>query len=74
MQIYLNYCDRFVRTEEENRTISILLCKRNNKAPVEITLPKDGNIRARVPALPAEQERLATKALAMNESQRLASG
>jgi predicted nuclease of restriction endonuclease-like (RecB) superfamily len=47
MQMYVNYYDRFVRTEEENRTVGILLCKKNNKALVEITLPKDANIHAR---------------------------
>jgi len=47
MQMYVNYYDRFVRAEEENRTVGILLCKKNNKALVEITLPKDANIHAR---------------------------
>jgi predicted nuclease of restriction endonuclease-like (RecB) superfamily len=47
MQMYVNYYDRFVREEEENPTIGILLCKRNNQAMLEITLPKDANIRAR---------------------------
>jgi predicted nuclease of restriction endonuclease-like (RecB) superfamily len=47
MQMYVNYYDRFVREEEENPTIGILLCKRNNQAMLEITLPKDANIHAR---------------------------
>jgi predicted nuclease of restriction endonuclease-like (RecB) superfamily len=47
MQMYVNFYDRFVRTEEENRTVGILLCKKNNKALVEITLPRDANIHAR---------------------------
>jgi len=47
MQMYVNYYDRFVKTEEENRTVGILLCKKNNKALVEITLPSDANIHAR---------------------------
>lgn len=47
MQMYVNYYDRFVRTEEENQTVGILLCKKNNKALVEITLPKGANIHAR---------------------------
>jgi predicted nuclease of restriction endonuclease-like (RecB) superfamily len=47
MQMYVNYFDRFVKTGEENSTVGILLCKRKNKALVEITLPKDANIHAR---------------------------
>jgi hypothetical protein len=47
MQMYVNYFDRFVKTAEENSTIGIVLCKRKNKALVEITLPKDANIHAR---------------------------
>jgi predicted nuclease of restriction endonuclease-like (RecB) superfamily len=47
MQMYVNYFDRFVRTEAENHTIGIVLCKKKNSALVEITLPKDANIHAR---------------------------
>jgi predicted nuclease of restriction endonuclease-like (RecB) superfamily len=47
MQMYVNYFDRHVRTEAENNTIGILLCKKKNSAMVEITLPKDANIHAR---------------------------
>ena len=47
MQMYVNYFDRFVKTEEENSTIGIVLCRQRNKALVEITLPKDANIHAR---------------------------
>ncbi len=43
MQMYVNYYDRFVKTEEENPTIGILLCTDKNDAIVEITLPKDNN-------------------------------
>ena len=46
MQMYVNYFDRFVRTETENHTIGIVLCKKKNTALVEITLPKDANIHA----------------------------
>lgn len=41
MQMYVNYYDRFVKTEEENPTIGIILCKEKNNALVEITLPKE---------------------------------
>jgi len=41
MQMYVNYYDRFVKTEEENATIGIILCKDKKDALVEITLPKN---------------------------------
>ena len=47
MQMYVNYFDRFMKTENENSTVGIVLCKKQNKALVEITLPKDANIHAR---------------------------
>ncbi|WP_114783291.1 PDDEXK nuclease domain-containing protein [Botryobacter ruber] len=43
MQMYVNYYDRFVKTDDENPTIGIILCKEKNKALVEITLPKENN-------------------------------
>jgi predicted nuclease of restriction endonuclease-like (RecB) superfamily len=39
MQMYVNYYDRFVKTRNENPTIGIIICKDNNDAMVEITLP-----------------------------------
>ena len=47
MQMYVNYFDRFVKTGAENSTIGIVLCMQQNKALVEITLPRDANIHAR---------------------------
>jgi predicted nuclease of restriction endonuclease-like (RecB) superfamily len=47
MQMYVNYFDRAVKTQEENSTIGIILCKEKNSAMVRITLPKDANIHAR---------------------------
>jgi predicted nuclease of restriction endonuclease-like (RecB) superfamily len=41
MQMYVNYYDRFVKTEDENDTIGIILCKKKNDTLVEITLPKN---------------------------------
>lgn len=41
MQMYVNYYDRFVKTDDENPTIGIIVCKDNNESIVEITLPKD---------------------------------
>ncbi len=46
MQMYVNYFDRYVKTETESPTIGIVLCKRKHEALVEITLPKDANIHA----------------------------
>ena len=41
MLMYTNYYDRFVKTENENKTIGIILCKTKNQALVEITLPEE---------------------------------
>ena len=38
---YVNYYDRFVKTEEENKTIGIILCRDKSETLVEITLPED---------------------------------
>ncbi len=47
MQMYVNYFDRYIKTETENASVGIVLCKNRNGALVEITLPKDANIHAR---------------------------
>ncbi len=41
MQMYVNYYDRFVKLEEENKTIGIILCKDKKDTMVEITLPEN---------------------------------
>jgi predicted nuclease of restriction endonuclease-like (RecB) superfamily len=41
MQMYVNYYDRHIKTENENNTIGIVLCKDKNKNLVEITLPEN---------------------------------
>ena len=46
MQMYVNYYDRYEKTEEENPTIGVLLCNVKNDAMVELTLPEDSNIYA----------------------------
>ena len=46
MQMYVNYFDRHVRTDDELPTVGILLCDRKNEAVVELTLPDDANIYA----------------------------
>jgi len=41
MMMYVNYFDRVEKTEDENQTIGIILCKDKSKALVEMTLPKN---------------------------------
>jgi len=44
--MYVNYFDRFEKTEDENPTIGIILCKDKNETLVELTLPKNSQIFA----------------------------
>lgn len=46
MQMYVNYFDRYVKLEDEQSTIGIVLCKKKKDSLVEITLPEGTNIRA----------------------------
>jgi hypothetical protein len=46
MQMYVNYYDRFVKTDEENPTVGIVLCKDKKDSMVEITLPENSQIFA----------------------------
>lgn len=41
MQMYVNYYDRFIKLEDENNTIGIILCRDKDDTLVEITLPID---------------------------------
>jgi len=43
MQMYVNYYDRHVKLEDENKTIGIILCKDKKDTMVEITLPENNN-------------------------------
>jgi len=43
MQMYVNYYDRKVKLEDENKTIGIILCKDKKQSIVEMTLPEDNN-------------------------------
>jgi len=43
MQMYVNYYDRYLKLEEENKTIGIILCKDKKDTLVEITLPENNN-------------------------------
>lgn len=41
MQMYVNYYDREVRLEDENKTIGLVLCQNKNESVVEYTLPEN---------------------------------
>lgn len=43
IQMYVNYYDRFEKSEDENPTIGIVLCKDKKDTLVEITLPQNNN-------------------------------
>lgn len=64
MQMYVNYFDRYVKTDFEKPTIGILLCETKNDALVELTLPKDANIYAQQYALCLPDKALLQKKLA----------
>ena len=61
MQMYVNYFDRYVKTDDELPTIGIVLCGRKNDAVVELTLPEEANIYASKYQLylPSKQELVA---------------
>lgn len=61
MQMYVNYFDRYVKTDDELPTIGIVLCGRKNDAVVELTLPEKANIYASKYQLylPSKQELVA---------------
>jgi len=41
MQMYVNYYDREMKLDDENKTIGIVLCQEKNQSLVEYTLPED---------------------------------
>lgn len=43
MQMYVNFYDREIKADEENKTVGIVMCKQTNKAVVEYTLPENNN-------------------------------
>lgn len=73
MQMYVNFFDRFQRTEHEAKTIGIVLCSEKNDAMAKITLP-DGNeqvLAARYQMyLPTEEELRAELARERNAAER----
>ena len=46
MLMYVNYYDRFVKNDDENPTVGILLCSEKNDNMVQLTLPEETNIYA----------------------------
>lgn len=59
MQMYVNYYDREIKREDENKTVGILLSTQKNKTVVKYTLPEENkNIFSSVYKLhlPTEQE------------------
>ena len=43
MQMYVNYYDREIKSEDENKTIGILLSTNKSETIVKYTLPLDNN-------------------------------
>jgi len=43
MQMYVNYYDRYIKLDDENKTVGIILCRDKSETLVEITLPKDND-------------------------------
>ena len=41
MQMYVNYYDRQIKLEEENKTIGLILCQNKSEAGVQYTLPEN---------------------------------
>jgi predicted nuclease of restriction endonuclease-like (RecB) superfamily len=41
MQMYVNFYDRKIKMEDENKTIGIILCQNKSEAVVEFTLPEN---------------------------------
>lgn len=62
LQMYVNYYDRYEKTEEENPTIGILLCADKNDTLIKMTLPEDNRtiIAAKyIRYLPSESQLIA---------------
>ena len=76
MQMYVNYFDRYVKTDDELPTVGFLLCDDKNDAVVELTLPEDANIYASKYQLylPSRQELAAQLAMVRREVEAGANG
>ena len=63
MQMYVNYYDKEIKSEEENSTIGILLSTNKNETVVKYTLPQDNKTIFSVEYklhMPTEQELINT--------------
>ena len=62
LQMYVNYYDRVEKTDDENKTIGILLCRNKNDSLVKMTLPEDNKTSLAAEyklRLPSEEQLLA---------------
>jgi predicted nuclease of restriction endonuclease-like (RecB) superfamily len=69
MQMYVNYYDRKVKLENENKSIGIILCRTKNETLVEMTLPENNEqifASKYLTVLPSKEE---LKKLMENKSQ-----
>ena len=41
IKMYVNYYDRYVKLDDENKTIGIIICRDKNDTLVKMTLPED---------------------------------
>ncbi|WP_308576824.1 PDDEXK nuclease domain-containing protein [uncultured Fusobacterium sp.] len=41
MKMYVNYYDRYVKLDDENKRIGIIICRDKNDTLVKMTLPED---------------------------------
>ena len=57
MQMYVNYFDRYVKTDDELPTIGFLLCDRKKDAIVKLTLPKTPTSTRRNPSSTCRRRR-----------------
>jgi len=63
MQMYVNYYNKYEKTEDENPTIGILMCKESDQELVELTLPDNSNIYAQEYKLYLPDKKLLQKKL-----------
>ena len=46
MRMYVNYLDRFVKLDDEPKTVGIILCRKKNDFMVKISLPEGPHVHA----------------------------
>ena len=62
MQMYVNYFDRDVRTDDERPTIGSLFCHQKSEAVVGLALPEDAIYASKYELYLASREELADQA------------